>query len=284
MKHRFIDMEATTDGEASALGTGETDGTGGTSSAGTQNTDTGAGGQPPETIPYSRFKEVNDAYSELKPFKELADTGYDADSLRQLAEFEAGFRADPVSTWYAIATQIDDMPEEVRSIAQQHLSGETTSATPTDQTPRQNQEGEEIPEWAKPLTQNLEQLSAAERARQEREVSDANNQLLDGILQQWKKLDEADELPSLDDRKKLTYIVAHSRGARDVSEILQNARGEWLETREEMLGSAIKPGANAGAPRSVPSGGAPVNTAGEPKTLAEASARAKARLEQLGSE
>ena len=270
--------------EASALGTGETDGFNDASSAGTENTDTGAAGQPPDTIPYSRFKEVNDAYVAVKDFKDLADEGYDADSLRQLAEFEAGFRADPVSTWMAIATQIDDIPEAVKSIAQQHLGGGSTPETPTDQSPRTNQEGEEIPEWAKPLTQNLEQLSAAERARQEREVSEANNQLLDGIIQAWKAKDEADELPSLDDKNMLTFIVAHARGARDVNEILDNARGEWLSLREGMLSSAIRPGANSGAPRSVPSGGAPVNTAGEPKTLAEASIRAKARLEQMGSE
>jgi hypothetical protein len=185
----------------------------------------------------------------------------------------------------AIATQIDDLPEEVKSIAQQHLSGGTAPATPTDQTPRGGgQEDEEIPAWAKPLTEGFNQLSAAERARQEREVSDANNQLLDGIIQAWKKKDEADEIPSLDDRNMLTFIVAHSRGARDVNEILDNARGEWLGLREGMLNSAIKPGALSGAPRSVPSGGAPVNTAGEPKTLAEASIRAKARLEQMGSE
>jgi hypothetical protein len=130
----------------------------------------------------------------------------------------------------------------------------------------------------------VEQLSAAERQRQERETSDANNQLLDGIIQSWKKQDESDDIQSLDDRNMLTFIVAHSRGARNVDEILANARGEWLSLREQMLGSAIKPGATAGAPRPVPSGGAPVNTAGEPKTLAEASARAKARLEQMGSE
>ena len=271
--------------EASVLGTGETDGNGDASSAGTENTDMGADGTPPDTIPYSRFKEVNDAYRTVAPFKELADEGYDADSLRQLAEFEAGFRADPVSTWYAIATQIEGMPDDVKTIAQQHLGDSSTPTSPTDLTPgKDDQEDGEIPEWARPLAQGVEQLSAAERQRQERETSDANNQLLDGIIQSWKKQDESDDIQSLDDRNMLTFIVAHSRGARNVDEILANARGEWLSLREQMLGSAIKPGATAGAPRPVPSGGAPVNTAGEPKTLAEASARAKARLEQMGSE
>src|SRR4051794_14505307 len=63
--------------------------------AGSSNTDTGSGNGAPDTIPYARFKEVNDRYAELKPFEELTSFGYDADSLRRLAAFEAGYLQDP---------------------------------------------------------------------------------------------------------------------------------------------------------------------------------------------
>jgi hypothetical protein len=276
---RYIEYEAGT--ESSAPGTGETDGADSDSSAGTLNADTGqSSGTPPETIPYSRFKEVNDAYSELKDFKGLVDIGYDADSLRQLADFEAGFRENPTAAWLAIASQIEDLPQDLKDLVQRHLTGSAVAESTAKASEDGN--GEDVPDWAQKLIKENEDLRSRETAREEREVAQANNELLDGIIKSWKEADKVDDLQSPDERKMLTFIVAHSRGARDVKDILTNARGEWLELREEMLGSALQPGTNAGSPRSVPSGGgsAIANTSGPPKTLAEASARAKARLEQ----
>src|SRR5262245_46832489 len=114
-------FETSVGAEAPASGTGETtSGDDQTPPAGAQNTDNESGGTPPETIPYSRFKEVNDAY---RPYKELSDVGYDADSLRQLAEFETSFKVDPVSTWLAVAANIDGLPQEMKDMAQRHLDG-----------------------------------------------------------------------------------------------------------------------------------------------------------------
>lgn len=278
--NRFIEQELPEAG-ASALGTGETDGLDVTPPAGAQNTDTSGGGAPPETIPYSRFKEVNDQLVALKDYKPLADIGYDADSLRRLAEFEVQFKTDPVTTWFAIAAEMENIPPEIKEAAQRHLN--SSSNTPVDMTPKPGDGAsgdEEMPEWAKRLAQTTEGLTEAERARAQREAESANNQLLDGIMEKWRSADEAAQIKSPDDRKMLTFIIAHARGASSVEDILEGARNEWLELREETLGSAIQPGTSGLAPRPVPSGGAPVNAAGEPKTLTEAAARAKVRLSQ----
>jgi hypothetical protein len=277
--------ENETTAESVALGTGETPGADGASSAETLNPDTGADGTLPETIPYSRFKEVNDAYTELKPYKELSDVGYDANSLRQLAEFEAGFRADPVATWFSIASQIEGLPQEIKDMAQRHLTGSAVEAA-TDGAGDSQDGGEDMPDWAQKLMKENAELKQRESAREEREISQANTQLLDGIMEQWRAADAADDLKSPDERKMLTFIVAHARGSGNVEDILKKARGEWLELREDVLGSSIKPGGNAGAPFSVPSGAgsAVANSAGPPKTLAEASLRAKNRLEALERE
>jgi hypothetical protein len=282
----MYDFESSAEG-AEALGTGETESPDAGQPAGALNTDTAGEGGTPETIPYSRFKEVNDSYRRLAPFEELAEAGYDADSLRQLAEFEAGFKADPVSTWFAIAQQVEGIPTEVKELAQQHLTGSGGSpAGSNDTTPAlqgDSQEGSGEPEWARAQREEIARLKAANAAREEREFAEANDRLLNGIMDSWKTADQNAGIDPPDERKMLTFIMAHARGSNSVEEILENARGEYMELREEMLGSAIKPGANLGAPLSVPSGSAPVNTAGEPKTLAEASARAKLRLEQMGS-
>src|SRR5829696_867956 len=90
--------------------------------AGESNADTGAGGGLPDTVPYARFKEVNDQYSELKGYKTLAEYGYDPDSLGRLAAFESSYLQDPINTWKAMADNLD-LPEELKAALDQHLAG-----------------------------------------------------------------------------------------------------------------------------------------------------------------
>src|SRR3954465_12667336 len=59
--------------------------------AGESNADTQPDAGHTDTIPYARFKEVNDRLAELRPFEELTTYGCDADSLRRLAAFETGY-------------------------------------------------------------------------------------------------------------------------------------------------------------------------------------------------
>jgi hypothetical protein len=275
----LFDLE-TSEGGAPVSGTGETPVSESDPSAGTLNSDTDQTDGPPDTIPYSRFKEVNDELGGLKPYRELSQLGYDADSLRQLAEFEAGFQADPVQTWLQVASNIEQLPPELKEQVKRHLDNPSSAGGSEPVTAPQ--EGE-MPEWAKSINQKVEGLSAVETERQAREAQEANNRVLDSVIEGWKKLDEGSGMKSLDERKMLTFIVGHARSSSSPEELLTNARNEWLELREESLGDAIKPGGNAGAPRSVPGSGAPLNTQEPPKTLAEASIRAKARLEAEGA-
>lgn len=281
-----MEFETTVGAEASAAGTGAD--TGAPTSvppAGELNTDTGTGGTP-ETIPYSRFKEVNDELATLKGFRPLVEVGYDADSLRQLAEFETSFKTDPVTTWLSIAAQIDGLPREMRDMAQRHLDdpapgGSRMSASESFGQDDGSSDGGGIPEWARDLNDRLDRLDESDQQRMRREQTAETNRKLDGLMAQWRQIDEQNGLKSPSEKQMLTFIIGHARGAESEEAILNQARAEWLELREDTLGSAIKPG-GLGAPLSVPGGGAaaPANVAGEPKTLVEASMRAKARLEE----
>src|SRR5437868_1504666 len=53
-------------------------------------------GGPPETIPYARFKEVNDQLAELKGYSQFSELGYDPDSLGRLVSLESAFAEDPL--------------------------------------------------------------------------------------------------------------------------------------------------------------------------------------------
>jgi len=273
----LYDLE-TSEGGAPVSGTGETSTATTDPSAGTQNTDTGQGDGPPETIPYSRFKEVNDQLGELRPYKDLQNLGYDADSLRQLAEFEAGFQADPARTWLTIADNIEQLPPEVKEAVKRHL-GSAPSGDSSSQSGQSSQDGDGEPASVKELRAKLDRLEQSDVERQRREASDASNQILDGVMAAWRSADEADGLKPLSEQKMLTYIIAHARSTNSPEELLRAARQEWHDTREEVLSSSMpKPGGNANAPRPVPGSGAPLNFDEPPKTLAEASMRAKARL------
>src|SRR5262252_7575832 len=84
-------------------------------SAGTSNTEAAQGG-PPESIPYARFKEVNDRLAGLRGYEDLAQYGYDADSLRRLASFEQQYQADPIGVWRSMATNLDLPPDVLEAI------------------------------------------------------------------------------------------------------------------------------------------------------------------------
>ena len=229
-----------------------------------QNTDTGVpSGGPPDSVPYSRFKEVND---QLRGFKELETLGYDADSLRQLAVWGAQFDQNPVDSWLSVAKELgDDLPPEVLEAVTAHVEGQAMVAQPQQADP-----DSEPPPWAQKLTERLDARDAADEQA-------ARAQMLDSIVGKWKEADTRDGIASIPDEKIYTYISSNAPQATNEDELLSLARQEFLDTREFILqGSVVKPG-DSRAPVTVPGSGAPVTEAPpRPKTLAEASAAALA--------
>jgi hypothetical protein len=226
-----------------------------------QNTDTEQPtGGPPDNVPYSRFKEVND---QLRSFKELEQLGYDADSLRQLAQWGAQFDQNPVDSWMAVANELgDDLPPEVREAVSAHLGTQEQTAQP-----QQPEDGDQ-PAWAKELKERLDTRDAADEQA-------ARAQMLDSLVSKWKTADQKDGIPTIPVEKIYTYISGNAPGATNEDELFDLARKEFLDTREFILqGSVVKPG-DTRAPVTVPGSGAPVQEAPpRPKTLAEATAAA----------
>lgn len=225
-------------------------------------------GGPPDSVPYSRFKEVND---QLRSFKELEQLGYDADSLRQLAQWGAQFDQNPVDSWMAVANELgDDLPADVREAIAAHLGvQEQTQPQQSDQ----DGNGGEPPTWAQELKQRLDERDAAdERA--------ARAEILDGLVSKWKEADVKAGIRSIPDERIYTYISGNAPNATNEDELFDLARKEYMDTREFILqGSVVKPG-DPRAPVTVPGSGAPVQEAPpRPKTLAEASAAAMADLQ-----
>jgi len=100
-----IEADGGLEGAAAVPGTGMEDQS--RSPAGAENADNQRGG-PPETIPYSRFQEVNTRYQDLKQYEALEQYGIEPDSAVRLANFEAAYVQDPKGI---INTLIDSQQE-----------------------------------------------------------------------------------------------------------------------------------------------------------------------------
>ena len=244
--------------------------------AGASNTDTSQAGQEPGPIPYARFKEVNDRYSQLKDFESLVEYGYTPDHLSRLASFEAGWLRDPVGTVKALVDDLD-LPSEAKSRIVESLGVQAPDASGDggdDGDDGQNSSGlsaedRELLEWA--------------RQRRARDEQETRNQQLDTVVNIWKAKDSEDKLKSPKDRAILTYIsTAASLGNhRTYADLADAARKLWLEDRDEILGGAVQRSRdNGNPPPALPDSAVLPAPAQRPRTLAEANKLVKAALER----
>lgn len=246
--------------EDGALDDAVESGTGATTpppSAETLTTDTGG---EPGPVPYSRFKEVNDQLSELRPYDSLRQYGYDADSLSRLAAFEAAFTEDPHGTTAKLVDNLD-LPDEAKTQIKGMLdsqSDEPTTGGGTPDTP--DAPSTEPPSWAKPLVEDYQ-------TRQQQEVSAreeaARNQMLDQVISHWDEMDKSDSEAlgrsvAIPDTIRLSLIATHASSNRyqDPVSLAKGARADAVAYRESILGSSVVPPGSRTGPRSVPNSAA----------------------------
>jgi hypothetical protein len=239
----------------------------------------------PGPVPYSRFKEVNDAKKSLEeqyqPFAEFEDFGYGADDLQRLVSWEQEYTQDPAGTWLRQAEQIESLPPEVKAAIAASQVGGTQGTPTTDGTPPQSDDGlqesdDEPPVWAQPLLQRHAEETAAKEA-------EAISGFYDAIVKAWDDLDTAQGIRT-PDAAKHAFIASASVNSSSAEDLLRNSREAYLSSREEILGSAVKvPGRDGNTvPRSVPGGGPGSGGATpppRPRTLKEASRMAQADAE-----
>lgn len=265
-------MSVGAEGTPAAPGTGETPGTPTGTPAEAQNTGTPQDGSTPETIPYSRFKEVNDAY---RPYKELEGIGYDADSLHRLAGFEAAYIQDPYSVLGELVDGLADLPDDTKALLKEHLTPQGNADPPAGQNRDEQTPADEPPEWAKPLLQDYTERQSASEAK-------AQSDQLDEVIRLWDEADAKDEVET-PMNTKLAYIAINGPHFQSVEEIASAARADAMGYRQHVLGgtrTTLRDSLASGSPHPVPGGGgvtpAPSVT---PKTIAEATAAARAAIE-----
>jgi hypothetical protein len=233
-------------GAAPTPGTGREDS--GAQPAGAENTDSQRQG-PPESIPYSRFQEVNTRLNELKGYEALAEYGIEPDSAVRLANFEAAYVSDPKGIIGSLIDNQQDLSEGDKAAMKALLSRE---ADPPAGAQGDDEEGKgevALPPDVVERMQYIDQLRA-------REAEATSNLQLDHVVGHWNGLDKQDSL-EVPERTQLVWIqAAAGRGGYETLEQLaEAARGMYLEDRDASLGSVVQ-SRDTGAPRTVPGGGA----------------------------
>jgi len=240
-----IEAEGGLEGGAAAPGTGTEDAP--TTPRG-DNTDTSRGG-PPETIPYSRFQEVNSRYQELKAYEELEQYGIEPDSAVRLANFEAAYVQDPKGIIGTLIDSQQDLSDETKAAMRALLAPDSRAgAQGDDDDGSANGDAVIPPEVAQRLAY-VDELRA-------REAEAESQQRLDLVVRHWDGLDEQDGL-DVPERTKLVWIsAAAGRGGYETLEQLaEAARTSYLEDRDHSLGSVVQ-SRDTGTPRTVPGGAA----------------------------
>src|SRR5262245_26956408 len=249
-------------------------------SAGTSNTDTAQAaptGGPPDSIPYARFKEVNDRLSALRGYEELSQYGYDVDSLRRLASFEQQYQTDPIGVWRQMAVNLD-LPQELLEAIAAH-----TAPVPPAPRPAEVQTGID-PSASNVTADDRRRLDYVDQMIQ-RDEQQSRNDALDRVVAVWDEMDERDGVRT-SKRTQLTYIAAMASRQENgvpvystVDGLAQAARAARMEDRDFDLGGVVQQGnGNRGTPPalpgSLPSPAGPVKFA----NLREASLAAEADM------
>ena len=234
---------------------------------------------PPGPIPYARFSEVNNQRraleEEVQPFRDLVESGYDADNLQRLAMWEQEYVQDPVGTWLRTAEQIDGLPDEVKAaIAAAGESAPSAQGPPSAERVPPAQPSTDDPN--EELRQQVAELTAERNARTEKEQAEAVSEFYDGLVGAWKQLDETQGIVTPEGSIH-AWLATSSVNATSAEEILRNGREAYLADRDELLKSAIvPPGTGTTVPRSVPGSGGGSAPPVQPRTLQEAKRAAEA--------
>jgi hypothetical protein len=219
-----------------------------------------AGAGPPDTIPYARFKEVNDRYTALKGFEQLAEYGYDPDSLGRLAAFEAQYLHDPVGTWRQIGDNLD-LPQPLKDAIAQHLDASGTpeggSAEGQPSNGQQPSTQPPSPEMQKILT-FIEKQEKAEAEQAVAAAQASSDQRLEAATRHWDALDTRDEIETPEAIKLMAIAATAGSGQafRTVEDLAEAARATIVGYRSSVLGGAVQRTGHAGAPPALP-GSAP---------------------------
>jgi hypothetical protein len=225
----------------------------------------------PDTIPYARFKEVNDQYQSLRGYQQLAELGYDPDSLGRLASFEVSYMQDPAGTVSQLVDNLD-LPQDQKDSIKETLS-----------TGRAEGEQSNEPPPAEPSLspEDRQRLEYVDQVRQRDEQND-RDQRLAHIVSIWDREDKKDGIDT-PEYIKLVHIAATANSGQQfetLEQLADAARGSVLDYRSQVLGGVVHRTGRGGSPPALPGSPPAAAPPVKFKDMREASRAAEAAIER----
>lgn len=240
--------------------------------AAVSNTDGQPTGSAPDTIPYSRFQEVNSRLQTLRPYETLSQMGIDPDSAVRLVSFEQAYISDPIGTLNAMIDQ-QDLPDAQKTALKALLQTQQDAAL---------SDGSDADSDTQKLpSEVMEAVSWVREQRQSAQDADVQNRL-DLMTRHWQAADEQDGVKGTTERQRLLYIQSVAGSGQQfqtLEQMAEAARASFLEDRDSNLGSAVTQTRGTGGPLAVPSGGLPPTSPITPKSMKEARAMIQADID-----
>lgn len=238
-------------------------------------TDTGSDGRTPDTIPYTRFKEVNDQLSNLRPYAQFEELGYDPDSLGRLVNFEANYAKDPAGTVSVLVDNLD-LPDSRKAALKELLGSPTAVGSNGAETP--TEDDDTVTQLSPEVKEALDYVKQAKLRDSQQETEGQLSEVID----HWKRMDEADGLTgdkATPRHVMLMHISSLADGGRfaTLEELAQASRKVYSDERDRLLGSAVQ-SSRSGSPARVPAG-PPAAEAPRFKNIKEASKAALADIQ-----
>ena len=242
--------------------------------AGVSNTD--GNGNTPDTIPYTRFQEVNSRYNALRQYEQLEQMGIAPDSAARLAAFERAYLENPTAT---IASMIDqqDLPEAQKTALKALLTAQSGSGS--DGALGDDNEGDD--QVAAALSPEDRELLDWARDRRSSEAKADVDRRIDLMVNHWQQRDEAEKVVGVTPRQRLLYISSAAGSGlqfQTLEEMADAARTTFLEDRDANLGGAVGTRGTGPGPLSTSSGGLPGTAPIVPKSMKEARALIQADM------
>lgn len=133
------------------------------------------------------------------PFKELADAGLDADTVKGIVALNNSFDKDPMGTWVNMGREMQQrglLPDVLDMQAVADILAGKEAEEPAGEG-EQGQQGDEVPPYARELQERLDRRDEEDRKREQEQQAQAQEQQLteavDNITAQLKEAGLTDE-------------------------------------------------------------------------------------------
>lgn len=225
---------------------------------------------------------------QFAPFKGLAESGLDAETVQGIVALNQSFDKDPMGTWVSMGQEMQQRGLLPKTLDMQAVSDILAGKDAEEPAGGGAGNGdEEVPAYAKQLQERLDQRDAQDRQREQEQAAQAQEQQLEQAVQSMTtQLKEAGLSDAEISKVNLIGPIIAHKGDPDAA--LQEVVGFWEAARAGLTDKRTEPGAGGDGVTLTDKGAPPIPDTGlrgrgSSKGFAEANKSAKQFLDRQRS-